>query len=831
MANNSLVITCHFGVLVLVSRPLVYLTLAFAAGIFLAGSWELSPNTALLICGALFFAAVLGYFFHWSFNRWVILSLFLALGLARATLDASSINPALYQYTGHWVTVEGIVTQEADVRSDRVYYWLDVHRISLGREARELQALVLVRAAAPGPVYSYGDRLRLHGLLTRPPDAGNPGEFDYRAYLTRRGAGAVLMVRDPASIQKLGVGGHPVVRAVLRVKEKLLTVSRATLPPDKAALLNGIVFGSQGQIDRKTWQLFSESGVVHILSVSGLHVGLVLAGVLALVRLLRVPLSLTAPTGTAILLLYATLCGLGPAVTRSTLMALMFLWAHHLGRTRDWPTTLAAAALVSLMAKPLSLYDIGFQLSFTATWGILYLGPVLDGLLKNVIRHTWLRAALWVSLAAQLATLPLIAWYYNLISLVSLLTNLAAVPLTGLILALGTASALLGLVVSSLAGFINISTSMLLDLFMGLVSFCRALPGSVIYVPTPPFFLVVAWYPLLFLGVLLVSNEGRAALRQFFSRHHRLLPVAFMGGGLLIAIFLFKSPGESQLVVHFIDVGQGDSILVQTPGGRNMLVDTGGWPGELDSGEGAGEKVVVPYLRRLGVRRLDVLVITHPHEDHAGGMRAVIEAFPVDLVLVSPVGGTGDPSVSAGAHSPSSGKVPLTYRTLLAGLAARGVPVKATGAGDRLHLDPALDIQVLGPSRPLLSGTRSDLNNASVVLRLRYGEEVLLLTGDIEVEAQQALMDGGVNLGCTVLKIPHHGSRYLLPSFLEKTHPAVAVISVGRHNNFGHPAPETLEHLARMPVRVYRTDLDGAVILRTDGKHIFVRTGRQRRAA
>ncbi|WP_165613162.1 DNA internalization-related competence protein ComEC/Rec2 [Desulfofundulus thermosubterraneus] len=812
----------------MVSRPLVYLTLAFAAGIFLAGCWELPPSTALLLCCALFFAAVLGYFFHWSFNRWVILSLFLALGFAWATLAACRVNPALDEYAGHWVTLEGTVSQEADVRSDRVYYWLNVHRISLGREARELQALVLVRAPAPGPVYSYGDRLRLHGLLTRPPDAGNPGEFNYRAYLARRGAGAVLMVRDPASINKLGVGGHQVVRAVLRVKEKLLAVSRATLPPEKAALLNGIVFGNQGMIDRKTWQLFSESGVVHILSVSGLHVGLVLAGVLALVRLLRVPLSLTAPTGTAILLLYATLCGLGPAVTRSTLMALMFLWAHHLGRASDWPTTLAAAALVSLMAKPLSLYDIGFQLSFAATWGILYLGPVLDRLLKNIIRHTWLRATLWVSLAAQLATLPLIAWYYNLISLVSLLTNLVAVPLTGLILALGTVSALLGLVAPALAGLINTSTSLLLDVFISLVSFCRALPGSVIYVPTPPFFLVMAWYPLLFVGVLLVSKDRRALWPQFFSRHHRLLPVAFLGGGLLISIFLFKSSVENQLVVHFIDVGQGDSILVQTPGGKTMLVDTGGWPGELDSGEGAGEKVVVPYLRRLGIRRLDVLVITHPHEDHAGGMGAVIEAFPVDLVLVSPVGRTGNISVSTG-KSPE--QVPSTYSALIAGLVARGVPVKVTGAGDRLHLDPALDVRVLGPPRPLLSGTRSDLNNASLVLRLCYGEEVLLLTGDIEVEAQQAIMDAGINLGCTVLKIPHHGSRYLLPSFLEKTHPAVAVISVGRHNNFGHPARETLEYLARMPVRVYRTDVDGAVILRTDGKHIFVKTGRQRQAA
>lgn len=302
-------------------------------------------------------------------------------------------------------------------------------------------------------------------------------------------------------------------------------------------------------------------------------------------------------------------------------------------------------------------------------------------------------------------------------------------------------------------------------------------------------------------------------------------------------VWTFKGSGANQLVVHFIDVGQGNSILVQTPGGKHMLVDTGGWPGEFESGTGAGTKVVVPYLRRLGVRRLDLLVITHPHEDHAGGMKAVIEAFPVDLVLVSPVGRTSGQVAFRGVQGSSSARSQTVdqmlpaYRQLLAELDARGIPVRVTGAGDRLHIDRAVELQVLGPPRPLLTGTRSDFNNASIVLRLRYGNEVLLLTGDIEVEAQQALIDSGADLSCTVLKIPHHGSRYLSPSFLEKTHPSVAVISVGRYNRFSHPAPETLSLLAKMPVRVYRTDMDGAVVLSTDGKYLWVKTVRRRQAA
>ncbi|WP_151191929.1 ComEC/Rec2 family competence protein, partial [Desulfotomaculum copahuensis] len=388
---------------------------------------------------------------------------------------------------------------------------------------------------------------------------------------------------------------------------------------------------------------------------------------------------------------------------------------------------------------------------------------------------------------------------------------------------------------------------------------------------TPPLALIVLWYGLLFLSVWLSTPAGRAAVAAWWRRHYRPAGAVLLGGAVILLAVSAHGYREKPLRIHFIDVGQGDCILVETPGGKHMLVDAGGWQGEFDSGEGAGSRVVVPYLRRLGVRRLDVLVLTHPHEDHAGGAAAVAGAFPTGLAVVSPFGfssgpaqspstaaGTGAPTVSdtpgankaglmslvtgskafpaviptAGKYRPGSGRAASelspAYTGLLSALAARGVSVKPAAAGDRLRLDPALQIDVLGPPRPLFQGTRSDANNNSVVIRISYGRQSILLTGDMEVEAQRALLETGAVPACTVLKMPHHGSRYFLPAFLEAARPAVTVISVGARNNFGQPAPETINLLEQTPARIYRTDLDGAVILTTGGKTWRVETGRRR---
>lgn len=820
------------------NRPLVVLTAFYIAGVLIGELTNFKASTALALAVFCFLTAVAGYILAWRENRRVILVLFLLLGLALSRLGVEESETPLVNYAGQRVVLVGRVAAEPDVREDKVFYLLEAQEIVRGGERRAISGAVRLQVKESNRVYGYGDVLRVAGLLTRPEPPGNPGGFNYRTYLERQGIRVMLMARGQAAVQKIGNGAaNPLLRAALWAKQKLSTIATTSLTPSHATILNGIVFGVQGLIDRETRQAFTETGVVHILSVSGLHVGLVLGGMVGLLRLLRLPPGLTAPLATPVLIFYALMTGLNPAVLRSTVMALLFLWAHHLGRDRDWPTTLALAALGILLWNPLQIHHPGFQLSFAATWGILYLGPVLSdacaGLLKGLPANfaRTVAQALAIPLAAQLATVPLVAWYYNLISPVSIPANLLAVPLVGLVLLFGVFATALGLVWLPLAGLVNVGTGAVLDLFLALICFFQRLPGAVIYLATPPAFFAAAWYGSLLAFVKFCSGGWSTAIRQ------RVKGWAAVGAALAVALLLIWWPwnGGHRLTVHFLDVGQGDSILVQTPAGGNMLIDTGGRREEFQTGTGVGDQVVAPYLRRIGVNRLDALILTHPHEDHCGGAASLVKSFPVGLAVVSPAGETAGKGEStavletaAGSKKIKSnpeGDIPTAYTALLEKMAAGGIPVRAAVAGDTLRLDSEISIEIISPEE-MARETKPDLNNNSLVLKLTYGRRSFIFAGDVEIEAQRGLIQRETDLKADVLKLPHHGSRTLLPELVERVKPEAAVISVGAHNTFGHPAQSTLDLLYRVGAQIYRTDQDGAVIVETDGNKLEIKSGK-----
>ncbi len=256
---------------------------------------------------------------------------------------------------------------------------------------------------------------------------------------------------------------------------------------------------------------------------------------------------------------------------------------------------------------------------------------------------------------------------------------------------------------------------------------------------------------------------------------------------------------SEELTVTFLDVGQGDCILVQAPGGRTILVDGGGWQGQ-QTGYDVGREIVTPALMARVVRRIDVLVITHPHEDHVGGLPAVVEAVPVGMIL--------DPMLKS--DSPS-------YPQLMEAVEAKKIEVYRATAGQRLNLGRGIYAQVLGPPDPRFDATGADLNDNSVVLRLVYGDVSVLFTGDVESEGALRLAEMGEAVRSTVLKVPHHGSSGAAQrAFLNAVKPELAVISVAAENSFGHPSDEMLHELERVEAKIMRTDMDGAVTVKIE---------------
>ncbi|MEG6520753.1 DNA internalization-related competence protein ComEC/Rec2 [Desulfotomaculum sp. 1211_IL3151] len=790
-------------------RPLVILLLAFMLGIIGSTTIQIQPTTSL---GAVVVACIIagiGIIRTWRFNTWVLFVASFCLGLALTSLELSKVASPLTDLEGKVVQVSGIVSNQPDHRPGGSFYQLKVHQIIESGQRKETSGVLRVKMLENKKKYRYGDLLSCTGYVSVPEPPGNPGAFDYRAWLNRQGIAATLTVQQEGDVKVLGRAGLGLVRIALDLRNYLEKIYDQTLAKERAAILKGLIFGTRGDIPEDVVLAFNTTGLVHILSVSGYHVALVAGMLLVLLRLLQIPTRFIAPITIPLLLFYAVMTGLGPAVLRSTLMAILLLLAQHLGRQQDWPTTLAVAAGVILLINPLNLYDIGFQLSFAATWGLFYITPVLNNRWQQIPKAFLL--LITVPLAAQLATLPLVLFYFNLVSPVSILANLLTVHLVGIIMLLGGLALLGGVLYLPLGSFLNISTGLLIDLFIRLVKFCHALPGASFYLATPPLWSMILYY------VLLVSLCHLIKFPEDRERFIPLLPNGkykfFAWIAAIVIILCLIHPAAKPLKLHFIDVGQGDSTLIITPGQRVVLVDAGGWQDELLTGRGVGRNIILPYLHRLGINQLDVLVLTHPHADHVAGARAVIQAMPVAMVLISPYGLQPGDQVDQG------------YQELLQEIRKKQIPIYATKGGEQLRLDSQVTMKCLAPVQKI-KGTRSDANNNSLVFLIQYLERTVLLTGDIEVEAERILTENDELAKLEILKVPHHGSGYFDQGFFNQINPMAAVISVGAGNRFNHPAPKTIEALQELNSIIFRTDQHGAIILTTDGSKWLVQTGK-----
>jgi competence protein ComEC len=780
----------------LTALPLV--SAAFMAGIALARATALSLPWQLLLA-VLAVSVALLLFIRKQSALIPILVVFIMLGIFSLHTAERSIHAPLAPYLGKEVSVTGYVHQMESVTAESASFLFRIETVSGPDHADKLlHALLRVHLWRPPAESSprYGRRLQLNGLLTEPTGLTTPGGFDYASYLETLGAGAVMSLSGSDVTELPGYGGSKLLRTAEFARIHIRNSLIRHLPEREASLAAGLLLGTWQQMPEETVSAYRTLGIAHLLAVSGLHVGFIAAFVMFIV--LRFFRGKETPVSLMLVLLficgYVILTGGRPPVWRAALMLCMALAARRLGRETEGLQGLAAAALLLLFIRPHWLFGLSFQFSFMATAGILFLAPRLQPLFA---RFPFLAGPLAVTLAAQFAVLPLQVTRFSSLPLLALPVNLFCVPLVGVSMVLGIAGIIAGFISLPLAAPFYLAALPLLTVLETVPRVMAQLPVAAITVFTVH---PVLWVVYFALPALLFPEVRR-----------RITPLRSGIAVLLIFNLLLwgNVPGAAggRLQVTFLDVGQGLSIFLQTPEGAAVLID-GGSGGSFNM----GERVVLPFLRRIRTSSLDVMILTHPHEDHYGGLAAVIDKVPVKKF------------VSSGETEDSA-----AFTLLADALLRSSVPMSTVKAGDRIVLGNSVFIEVLSPPERKFQYTIDDVNNNSLVLHVTYGDFSMLITGDAEREALTWLLkEKPAMLQSRLLQVPHHGSRNaLFPQFLEAAGFEAAVIPVGK-NHFGHPHQETLNLLSEYGIIVFRTDEHGSVSLVSDGQGFQVTPFRER---
>jgi len=699
------------------------------------------------------------------------------------------------------------------------------------REDRLQLVLGDLATAQDGTIRRLGDRLLV--WMPRGIDAGAGDRmlvtsrielaedfdgFAYREFLARQGIAAIARADSAEVVSQ--ASGAPAVLAGLR--STLLGGLNDLVPEPEAALGAGILLGVRSAIAPEINDAFATAGLTHVVAISGWNIAIVAALVAAAVRpLARRPGGRWTTAALAALTVggYVLLTGASPSVVRAALMAAAMLVARLEGSRAHAASALALAALVMLLAAPPVLWDVGFQLSLLATAGLVWFGAPVERRLPRW--PGWIREPVALTLAAQLTTLPVILVNFERLSLVAPIANVLVVPfvpIAMLFTALASVAGVLNgsvhvpLAGDSLAWLAGGAAWLVLRVIVWLGTTVASVPHAAVDVRVPPA-LAVAWLPMLGLASWAIRepaaapaesmpHEAPGRLRRLLRRLARPVPVCAGLVAVLLAITIASRP-DGLLHLTVLDIGQGDAILVEAPNGATMLIDGGPDP-ELT-------------LRRMGAnlpffaRRIDLLVLSHPHQDHVAGLVDVLDRFRVGAVLHA-----GIPFANP------------AYDRLLTDAATTGVRVVVLRTGQALDLGAGATARVLYPTQadaeaPLPEG---DINNGSIVLQLELGGFAALLTGDAEAPIESLLASRGLLDAVDVLKVGHHGSNSsTTPGLVDAIRPSVAIISAGVGNEYGHPAPETLATLAVRPgIAVFRTDLDGDVEVVTDGTILRVRT-------
>ncbi len=803
------------------NSPFLPITLALIAGILIGGY---IPATISFISLGVALALLLFLFRrHKKISKLLALVFLLALG---ASLIHFRLYPTLAPHhiskipEGKEVVLTGTIYRPPQSKEGKVAIYLLAEGIYEGDKCTPSTGKMRITIRNPASKLRYGYRVRLKAKIYRPRNFLNPGSFDYKMYLRRKGVLVTGYVRSGDQVQILSnEGGNPLLRLFDHWREGIEKfLDENTLPPGRA-LLKALLIGERGEIPNEVREAFIGAGAVHILAISGLHLGIIVTliffsarGLLKLSErlLLRYDIKKVAALATfPPLLSYILITGFPISTIRAGIMASSFLIAILLGRYRNPLNTLAFAAFLILLISPTSIWDPSFQLSFSSVLGIILLTSPIYRLLYPQDPLTLLTRqkgrrlkrgivlSLIASFAAIVVTSPVVALHFHRISTMGLASNAIIIPVVGLgILPLGLLCLPFIPIFPQLGALLVKLAAELSCGGIKAMEFISSVPFASCYLPNPTAWEMVLIYSFI-ASLLWLKRPSYRRAGLIFILFLMLFDLSYWG---------LKGYMEKELRVTFLDVGQGDCSLIEFPRGKKMLIDGGGLYGDFD----VGEKVVAPFLWERRILGVDYLVLTHPQPDHYKGLIFIAQHFRVREFWHN------------GMVSPTT-----TYRQLLQVIKEKGIRMVRVGEGFSRSIG-GVWVEVLHPPDGWMPGgprKRGWVNNNSVVLKISFGEHDMLFTGDIEKEAEAWLLKASKGLRAQLIKVPHHGSRTSSTYyFVKEVSPLYAVIALGFRNHFHFPSQRVVRRYNALGCRVLRTDLHGAINVTSNGKRLEVRT-------
>lgn len=806
--------------------PLIPTFITYTVGLYL-GSFDISVSSQGLILFSLALLFLWGAFILLKkpgLSLGFALSLFFVLGILSQHLYLHPNHPS--SHISHFsgvdrIALEGVIDRPPQRSRGETQLLIQSEKVILSNRHIPVEGYILFFLKEEGGSFHVGDRLRLLCRLYSPRGFQNPGGFSYERHLAFERIYTIGFLSVENGWVKIGEGfKNPLLLWIEGLRDHIRNFLQKEATPRSSSILEALILGEQGHIPEEVKEHFIRTGIAHILAISGDHLGIVaLLSFSLLIWILTrsewILLSLSVKKWAAALtlpciLLYLFIAGAGISIIRATIMVIIFFLSILFNRDRNLLHTLALAALLILILSPPSLFDVSFQLSFLAVLSILYLVPRTLAILKREeilpsLKTSW-RQTIWkyikfsflVSAVATLGTAPFVALHFNRISPIGLVTNLFAIPWVGfLIVPLNIIASVVSFFFYPLAAFLIQINSFLTMILLEVIALFSSIPFASLFISTPTTFEIVLFYLLLF---LMVHLKKRGWVRYLFL------------GVCMIIIFNVtfwhvKDWFCKDLRITFIDVGHGDSILIEFPKGKRMLIDGGGLHEDRFD---IGKNVLAPFLWKKKIRHIDYLVLTHADPDHLKGLNFIASHFSIGQFWNNGLRGDSDQYI-------------MLNETLLRKKVER-VSMNEKVPSQMIH---GVEISCFNPPGAQRSykprRSRSYFNNSSLVMRIQFKKASILFAGDIEIETEYRILREGFPVKADILKIPHHGSASSSSQvFLERVNPAYAILSVGERNIGKLPHPEVLKRYQTLGTQIFRTDQQGAISVITDGEKIEI---------